>query len=208
MTGLRAALACSACCCERGTEVGPRDGEPKPLRAGLVGMDRVVSLPRARLWDKNLDLFEDLAGPRRPGAGNPAPSLMYLVLFYVNLSPLSSQFSTHLFPCFFASSSARELCSAASAASVPAVSEAGLELEVVFVLVLVFGWFAAFAWIAFVGLNLIFMLRKKPALSLGSTLMTPFFGLACGPGKDMLGEFEEDEFGELLLRKRSYVKGS
>lgn len=86
MTGLRAALSCSACCCERGIEVGPRDGEPAPLRAGLDGMDRVVSPPRARFWDKNLDLFDGLVAPRRPGVGNPTPSLMYFVLFYVNLS--------------------------------------------------------------------------------------------------------------------------
>ena len=153
--------------------MGPWDGEPMPLRAGLDGMDRVVSLPRARFWDRNLDLFEGLTAPRRPGAGNPAPSLIYLMLFYVNLSFLSSKFSTHVFPCFFAFSSARELCRAASAASAPAVSEVGWELEEAFVFVLALPLDMAIAWIGFAGLSLIPRLRKKLGLCLGSTLMIP-----------------------------------
>lgn len=76
MIGLRAALASSACCCERGTEVGPFDGDLTPDRAGLEGIDRVVSLPRDRLLDSNLFLLP--APFRWPGRGSPV--LIYFVL--------------------------------------------------------------------------------------------------------------------------------
>jgi len=70
-----------------GIEVGPRDGEPTPVSAGLEGIDRVVSLPRPRFCERNLVLLVIFAGPPRlPVAafGNPEPSLMYFVLFEVN----------------------------------------------------------------------------------------------------------------------------
>ena len=132
MTGLRVAFARSACCCDSGIDVGPREGEPTPERAGLDGIDLVESFARDRLFcDRNLLLLVTFAGPpRRPGAGNPAPSLMYFVLSKVSLNiVISLAVTTYVFSCFFAFSEAKELWSWARAASVPAVIEAILELE-------------------------------------------------------------------------------
>jgi hypothetical protein len=185
--------------------VGPSAGEPTPLSAGLDGMDLVVSPPR-RFCERNLDLFEGLTAPRRPGAGK-LPSLIYFVLFHVNFCTLSPENTTHVLPCFFAFSSARELCKAARAASAPAVSEVAGVAVVVFAFVELF---AAFR-LNFVGSNLTPRLPSHLVLTLGSTLVT-LFGLGLEPEVvppyGMSGEFEEDEFVELVLRKRSYVKGS
>jgi hypothetical protein len=68
MIGLRIALVLSDCCCDKGTDVGPKAGELMPVRAGLVGIERAAFPERGflLLWDRNralLPSFIGLAGP-------------------------------------------------------------------------------------------------------------------------------------------------
>lgn len=164
-------------------------------------MDLVVLLPR-RFCERNLDLFEGLTGPRRPGAGK-LPSLTNFVLPHVNLCASPPSYTTYVLPCFFAFTSARELCRAARAASVPAVSEGGVAAVAVVAFVVVF---AAFG-LNFVGSNFTPKLPNHLVLTL-----TTLFGFGFEPevvlGNGMSGEFEVYELVELVLRKRSYAKGS
>jgi len=106
------------------------EGEPTPERAGLEGMDRVVSLPKDRLPDSNLFLFASLAPFRWPGTGSPF--LIYLVLQTVNLNSVTLPVVTYVFSAFLAFSVAKEDCNCARAASsVPeavGVLDAGLGL--------------------------------------------------------------------------------
>lgn len=118
---------------------------------------------------------------------------MYLVLLHVNLCSVPAECTTHVFPCFLAFSSAKELCKAASAASAPAVAE---EVE-------------AFADTAFAELLAAF------GLNLVGSNFTPRLAIhrVLGLVEVLLegaipGELEDDEFRELGVWKRSYVKGS
>jgi len=111
---------------------------------------------------------------------------MYLVLLHVNIYVLPPSHTTHVFPCFFAFSSASELWRAASAASAPAVAEAA---EVVAVLALVefFETFGA----NFVGSNLTPKLPNHLVLTLGSTFDVLF---EVDLEDDISIELEDDEF--------------
>jgi hypothetical protein len=106
-------------------------------------------------------------------------------------------------PCFFAFSSASELCRAARAASVPAVSEGGVAAVAVVAFVVVF---AAFR-LDFVRSNFTPKLPNHLVLTFAT-----LFGFGFEPevvlGNGMSGEFEEYELVEFVLRKRSYAKGS
>jgi len=53
--GLLIAFVLSACCCDRGTDVGPKAGELMPVRAGLVGIERAAFPERGfvLLWERN-----------------------------------------------------------------------------------------------------------------------------------------------------------
>ncbi len=115
-----------------------------------------------RFWERNFDLFEGFTAPRRPGAGK-LPSLIYLVLFHVNLYILFPSQSTHVFPCFFAFSSASELWRAASAASVPVIAEGVEEVVAVLAFVEIFETFG----VDFAGSNLIPKLPNHLVLAFG-----------------------------------------
>ena len=103
-----------------------------------------------------------------------------------------------MLPCFFAFSSARELCRAARAASLPAVSDGVVVVVAVFAFEEVF---AAFG-LNFVGSNFTPKLPNHLVLTLAA-----LFGFGFEPdvvlGYGMSGEFEEYELVELVLRKRS-----
>lgn len=164
-------------------------------------MDLVVSLPR-RFCERNLDLFEGLTGPRRPRAGK-LPSLTNFVLFHVNLCTRPPSYTTYVLPCFFAFSSARELCRAARAASAPAVSEGLGTVAAVFAFVVVFAVFG----LNFVRSNFTPKLPNHLVLTLAT-----LFGFGFEPevvlGYGMSGKVEEYELVELVLRKRSYANCS
>ncbi len=108
-----------------------------------------------------------------------------------------------MWPCFFAFSSARELRRAARAASVPAVSEGGVAAVAVVAFVVVF----AALGLNFVGSNFTPKLPNHLVLTLAI-----LFGFGFEPevvlGTGMSGEFDEYELVELVLRNRSYAKGS